>query len=69
MSLFDFDRLQLGCQIPNRLHARIYAQPRFASGFNALAQHIASTYSSSSLPEEEEEDAHQAGGVPEGEGE
>lgn len=70
MTLFDFDRLQLGCQIPNRLHVRIYAQPRFASGFNALAQHIASTYSSTSLLEgEEEEDAHQAGSVREGEGE
>ncbi|GAA5990203.1 hypothetical protein JCM10908_005873 [Rhodotorula pacifica] len=50
-SLFDFDRLHLGCQIPNRLHARIYAQPRFASGFNALAQHIASTYSPSASEE------------------
>ncbi|GAA5874717.1 hypothetical protein JCM3774_004791 [Rhodotorula dairenensis] len=67
VSLFDFDRLQLGCQIPNRLHARIYAQPRFASGFNALAQHIASTYTS--VSDSSHVDAEEGGDEVEQEGE
>ncbi|GAA5933505.1 uncharacterized protein JCM15063_001330 [Sporobolomyces koalae] len=41
ISLHDFDRIHLGCGLPGRLHARLYAQTRFSSGFNALAQHVA----------------------------
>ncbi|GAA5900547.1 hypothetical protein JCM8208_000531 [Rhodotorula glutinis] len=41
VTLFDFDRIHTGCQIPGRLHANLATQPRFSSGFNALAQHIA----------------------------
>ncbi|BGP17848.1 hypothetical protein JCM10213_008354 [Rhodosporidiobolus nylandii] len=44
VTLFDFDRIHLGCQLPGRLHARLYTQGRFATGFNALAQHIANSY-------------------------
>ncbi|GAA6019087.1 hypothetical protein JCM11491_002842 [Sporobolomyces phaffii] len=43
VSLHDFDRIHLGCGLPGRLHARLYAQSRFSSGFNALAQHVANT--------------------------
>ncbi|BGP01488.1 Proteophosphoglycan ppg4 [Rhodotorula toruloides ATCC 204091] len=54
VTLFDFDRIHTGCQIPGRLHARIYAQPRFATGFNALAEHIARIASGASEEELEE---------------
>ncbi|GAA5964969.1 hypothetical protein JCM21900_001915 [Sporobolomyces salmonicolor] len=43
VSLYDFDRIHIGCQLPGRLHARLYAQARFSSGFNALVQHIANS--------------------------
>lgn len=43
VSLHDFDRIHLGCGLPGRLHARLYAQSRFSSGFNALAQHVANS--------------------------
>ncbi|GAA5881089.1 hypothetical protein JCM1840_002885 [Sporobolomyces johnsonii] len=43
VSLHDFDRIHIGCQLPGRLHARLYAQARFSSGFNALVQHIANS--------------------------
>ncbi|BGP41575.1 hypothetical protein JCM10449v2_005566 [Rhodotorula kratochvilovae] len=41
VTLFDFDRIHTGCQIPGRLHANLATQPRFSAGFNALALHIA----------------------------
>ncbi|BGP33494.1 hypothetical protein JCM10296v2_005298 [Rhodotorula toruloides] len=56
VTLFDFDRIHTGCQIPGRLHARIYAQPRFATGFNALAEHIARIASGASEEGEGEEE-------------
>ncbi|GAA5824875.1 hypothetical protein JCM5353_006933 [Sporobolomyces roseus] len=43
VSLHDFDRIHLGCGLPGRLHARLYPQSRFSSGFNALAQHVANS--------------------------
>ncbi|GAA5832996.1 hypothetical protein JCM11251_006476 [Rhodosporidiobolus azoricus] len=55
VTLFDFDRIHLGCQLPGRLHARLSSQGRFASGFNALAQHIANSYSASGEALDEEE--------------
>ncbi|BGP25929.1 proteophosphoglycan ppg4 [Rhodotorula toruloides] len=55
VTLFDFDRIHTGCQIPGRLHARIYSQPRFATGFNALAEHIARIASGASEEGEGEE--------------
>ncbi|GAA5894254.1 hypothetical protein JCM6882_007613 [Rhodosporidiobolus microsporus] len=57
VTLFDFDRIHLGCQLPGRLHARLSSQPRFASGFNALAQHIANSYGAAAGEEEGDEDA------------
>ncbi|BGO95480.1 hypothetical protein NBRC10512_007735 [Rhodotorula toruloides] len=56
VTLFDFDRIHTGCQIPGRLHARIYAQPCFATGFNALAEHIARIASGASEEGEGEEE-------------
>ncbi|GAA6059773.1 hypothetical protein JCM10212_001981 [Sporobolomyces blumeae] len=40
VSLHDFDRIHRGCSLPGRLHARLYSQSRFSSGFNALAHHV-----------------------------
>ncbi|GAA5907442.1 uncharacterized protein JCM6883_001209 [Sporobolomyces salmoneus] len=52
VSLHDFDRIHLGCGLPGRLHARLYAQSRFSSGFNALAQHVANTLNGNNATEE-----------------
>ncbi|GAA6049121.1 hypothetical protein JCM3770_003896 [Rhodotorula araucariae] len=47
VTLFDFDRIHTGCQIPGRLHANLATQPRFSAGFNALALHIAGSLAAS----------------------
>ncbi|GAA5981304.1 hypothetical protein JCM11641_005637 [Rhodosporidiobolus odoratus] len=61
VTLFDFDRIHLGCKLPGRLHARLYTQGRFATGFNALAQHVAnSSHAADGL--EENVDFHFEGG-------
>ncbi|GAA6035685.1 hypothetical protein JCM8097_004970 [Rhodosporidiobolus ruineniae] len=56
VTLFDFDRIHLGCRLPGRLHARLSAQGRFAAGFNALAQHIAASWGVEDEEQELEED-------------
>lgn len=41
VSLFDFDRIQVGCGLPGKLQVTLESQPRFSTGFNALVEHIA----------------------------
>ncbi len=40
VSLFDFDRIQVGCGLPGKLQITLETQPRFSTGFNALVDHI-----------------------------
>ncbi|KPV74194.1 uncharacterized protein RHOBADRAFT_54047 [Rhodotorula graminis WP1] len=62
VTLFDFDRIHTGCQIPGRLHANLATQPRFSSGFNALAQHIALGSQSESVEDDGGEGEEAEGG-------
>jgi len=41
VSLFDFDRIQVGCGLPGHLQLTLETQSRFSTGFNALVEHIA----------------------------
>lgn len=67
VSLFDFDRIHLGCRLPGRLHARIYSQGRFAAGFNALAAHVKASWGVEEGTIEQDEDV-EVGEQGEGEG-
>ncbi|ORY69145.1 hypothetical protein BCR35DRAFT_308159 [Leucosporidium creatinivorum] len=49
--LEDLDRVHVGCGLAGRLHLQLSAQPRFASGFNALVDHIANSHGKASDPE------------------
>ncbi|KAM0751319.1 hypothetical protein T439DRAFT_230833 [Meredithblackwellia eburnea MCA 4105] len=46
--LYDLDRVHVGCGLPGRLHITVETQPRFSTGFNALAQHVANSYAGDS---------------------
>lgn len=42
VSLFDFNRIHLGCDLPGELNITLECQSRFVSDFNALATHVQS---------------------------
>ncbi|GAA5998585.1 uncharacterized protein JCM10292_002802 [Rhodotorula paludigena] len=60
VTLFDFDRIHTGCQLPGRLHARLDSQSRFSTGFNALAMHIANSRADVVVEVEEDEEGDES---------